>query len=169
MSGDLATPLLDQIENGVAAVEINGNHVVTMPIDVLPKGVTEGDVLRVTLEVRASTDMTWVVLSDPIPGGATLLGSGLGRDSAIAAQASDAAEQPAAWPSFVERGFDSYRAYYEYLPQGKSLVEYTVRLNTPGQFQLPPTRVEAMYQPDVFGVLPNNRPLDVQAGADDAR
>ena len=41
--------VVDQIENGVAAVEINGNHVVTMPIDVLPKGVNEGDVLRVTI------------------------------------------------------------------------------------------------------------------------
>ena len=41
--------VIDQIENGVAAVEINGNHVVTMPIDVLPKGVTEGYVLRVTI------------------------------------------------------------------------------------------------------------------------
>ncbi|MFC4199941.1 alpha-2-macroglobulin family protein [Candidimonas humi] len=130
---------------------------------------SRGDVYRVQIEVVAKTPGTWVVVNDPVPAGATILGSGLGRDSAIAAQPSDAAEQTAAWPSFVERGFDSYRAYYEYLPQGKSLVEYTVRLNTPGQFQLPPTRVEAMYQPDVFGVLPNNRPLDVQVGADDAR
>jgi len=47
--GSTSTWVIDQIENGVAAVEINGNHVVTMPIDVLPKGVTEGDVLRVTI------------------------------------------------------------------------------------------------------------------------
>ena len=41
--------VIDQIENGVAAVEINGNNVVTIPIDILPKGVREGDVLRVTI------------------------------------------------------------------------------------------------------------------------
>ncbi len=41
--------VIDQIENGVAAVEINGNNVVTMPIEALPKGVHEGDVLRVTI------------------------------------------------------------------------------------------------------------------------
>jgi hypothetical protein len=45
---------------------------------------SRGDVLRVRLEIDAQSDMTWVVLSDPVPGGATLLGSGLGRDSAIA-------------------------------------------------------------------------------------
>ena len=28
---------------------------------------TRGDVLRVTLEVQAKTDMTWVAISDPIP------------------------------------------------------------------------------------------------------
>ncbi|OWT53417.1 alpha-2-macroglobulin family protein [Candidimonas nitroreducens] len=130
---------------------------------------SRGDVYRVQIEVVSKTPGTWVVVNDPIPAGATILGSGLGRDSSIAAQPSNAAEETAAWPSFVERGFDAYRAYYEYFPQGKTLVEYTVRLNTPGQFRLPPTRVEAMYQPDVFGVLPNSRPLDVQASTDDGQ
>ncbi|MGH8796148.1 MAG: alpha-2-macroglobulin, partial [Caldimonas sp.] len=47
---------------------------------------SRGDVLRVRLEVDAQSDMTWVVVSDPVPAGATILGSGLGRDSAIAAR-----------------------------------------------------------------------------------
>ena len=29
-----------------------------------------------TLEINASTDMTWVAVTDPIPGGSTILGSG---------------------------------------------------------------------------------------------
>jgi uncharacterized protein YfaS (alpha-2-macroglobulin family) len=33
--------------------------------------------------------------------------------------------------------------------------EYLMRLNQPGEFRLPPTRVEAMYQPDVHGETPN--------------
>ena len=40
--------------------------------------------LRVRLEIDAQSDMTWVVVSDPVPGGATILGRGLGRDSQIA-------------------------------------------------------------------------------------
>jgi uncharacterized protein YfaS (alpha-2-macroglobulin family) len=30
-----------------------------------------------------------------------------------------------------------------------------VRLNNAGRFELPPTRVEAMYAPEMFGELPN--------------
>jgi uncharacterized protein YfaS (alpha-2-macroglobulin family) len=34
-------------------------------------------------------------------------------------------------------------------------VEYTLRLNQAGKFQLPPTRVEALYAPEMFGEIPN--------------
>ncbi|MGY4831782.1 alpha-2-macroglobulin family protein [Sphaerotilaceae bacterium SBD11-9] len=114
---------------------------------------SRGDVLRVRVEIDAQSDMTWVVLSDPVPGGATLLGSGLGRDSAIATGTER--REGTAWPAFEERSFEAFRSYYEYLPRGKHVVEYTVRLNNPGKFALPPTRVEAMYSPETFGELPN--------------
>ena len=120
---------------------------------------SRGDIMRVRLEVIAQADMTWVVVSDPVPGGATILGSGLGRDSAIAATAplpgADETAQSGAWPSYVERSFEAYRGYYELLPRGTHVVQYTVRLNNPGTFALPPTRVEAMYAPDSFGEAPN--------------
>ena len=115
-----------------------------------------GDVVRVRLEVNASADMTWVALSDPIPAGATILGSGLGRDSEVAQQGQGQASE-GAWPAFVERGQDSYRVYWDYLPKGVSVVEYTVRLNNAGDFALPPTRAEALYAPEMFGELPNAR------------
>ena len=60
-----------------------------------------------------------------------------------------------AWPAFEERSFEAFRSYYEYLPRGKHVVEYTVRLNNAGRFALPPTRVEAMYAPERFGEAPN--------------
>ena len=114
---------------------------------------SRGDVLRVRLEVDAQSDMTWVVVSDPLPGGATILGSGLGRDSAIATTGEKRAGT--AWPAFEERTFEAFRSYFEYLPRGKHAVEYTVRLNNPGKFALPPSRVEAMYAPESFGEIPN--------------
>ena len=60
-----------------------------------------------------------------------------------------------AWPAYEERGFEAFRAYYEYMPRGRHVVEYTVRLNNPGRFALPPSRVEAMYAPESFGEAPN--------------
>ena len=43
------------------------------------------------------------------------------------------------------------------MPKGKFSLEYTVRLNNDGAFQLPTTRVEAMYAPEMFGELPNDK------------
>ena len=118
-----------------------------------------GDLVRVRLEMQASADMTWVALTDPIPAGATILGSGLGRDSAIATQGEgqgkNAPDDAGRAPTFVERGQDSYRAYWSHLPPGTTRVEYTLRLNNAGQFALPPSRVEALYAPEMFGELPN--------------
>jgi uncharacterized protein YfaS (alpha-2-macroglobulin family) len=112
-----------------------------------------GDVARVRLDIDAQSDMTWVAVSDPIPAGATVLGRGLGGDSTLLARGERA--RGFVWPAFEERTFESFRAYYRYVPKGAFVVEYTVRLNNPGTFHLPPTRVEAMYVPEMFGELPN--------------
>ncbi len=119
----------------------------------VPGKTSRGDIWRVRLDINAATDMTWVAVSDPIPAGATVLGSGLGRDSAIATEGERASGR--GWLAFVERSFEAYRAYYEYLPQGTTSIEYTLRLNNVGQFAQPATRVEALYAPEVFGVAPN--------------
>jgi len=128
----------------------------------LPAGsYTRGDVLRITLEVNASADMTWAVITDPVPAGATILGSGLGRDSEIATK--DEKRDGDGWGAFEERSFESFRSYYEYLPKGIVKMEYTIRLNNVGEFSLPPTRVEAMYAPEMFGEAPNGK-VRVEAG-----
>jgi alpha-2-macroglobulin len=124
---------------------------------------TRGDVMRVRLEVEALADMSWVVFSDPVPAGATILGGGLGRDSAIATSRPSAGEKrdDFSWPVYEERALDAWRGYYEWLPRGKHIVEYTLRLNASGRFVLPPTRVEAMYAPESFAQSPNV-PFDVR-------
>jgi hypothetical protein len=114
---------------------------------------SRGDVLRIRLEIDALSDRTWVVVSDPVPAGATILGSGLGRDSAIAVRTER--REGSAWLAYEERGFEAWRSYFERMPRGKHVVEYTVRLNNPGRFALPPTRVEALYAPETFGEVPN--------------
>lgn len=122
----------------------------------LPAGsYTRGDVLRITLEVTASADMSWAVITDPVPGGATILGSGLGRDSEIATQGEK--REGDGWPAFEERSFASFRSYYQFLPKGTVKMAYTIRLNNVGDFALPPSRVEAMYAPEMFGEVPNAR------------
>ncbi|MGK5080345.1 alpha-2-macroglobulin family protein [Janthinobacterium sp. HLX7-2] len=114
---------------------------------------SRGDVYRVRLDLSAQADMSWVVVDDPIPASATVLGNGLGRDSPLLT----AGEKSTGWvwPTFEERAFDAFRAYYAFVPKGTWSVEYTVRLNNAGDFSLPATRIEAMYSPEMFGESPN--------------
>lgn len=112
---------------------------------------TAGDVVRIHLRMQAQSDIGWVVLDDPIPSGSTLLGRALGRDSSLAAEyGSDWT-----WATYAEFGADSYRAYYDRIYKGEWEAGYTLRLNQSGDFRLPPTRVEAMYAPEMFGMTPN--------------
>lgn len=128
------------------------------PVEQKVKGKwSVGDVYRVRLEIEAPSDMTWVVVADPIPAGATVLGSGLGNDSSLLTKGEK--QKGWSWGTYEERGFSGYRSYHEWMPRGSHQVEYTVRLNTAGTFQLPNTWVEAMYAPEMYAEAPNE---DVQ-------
>jgi uncharacterized protein YfaS (alpha-2-macroglobulin family) len=122
-----------------------------------PGAWSRGDVVRVHLTVDAQTDFSWVVVDDPIPAGASILGSGLGRDSQLLTQSERGGGDGWWCPcrAFTERTQLAYRDYFQYVPKGKVEVEYTLRLNQDGEFALPPTRVEAMYAPESFGELPH--------------
>ncbi|MGD9810653.1 MAG: alpha-2-macroglobulin [Sphingobium sp.] len=112
--------------------------------------LTQGDVIRVKLTVEASAERTWVVLSDPLPPGATVV-SDLGGQSALLSQGE---QSEGMWPAYIEKGKDAWRAYYDWLPRGTTSIEYTVRLNGAGHFTMPPARAEAMYSPSIRAQLP---------------
>ena len=113
--------------------------------------LTRGDVIKVRIEVTATAGRSWVVIADPVPPGATIVGNLGGQSQLLAAEAAGEGRQP----SYVERARDGWRGYYAWLPQGTHVAEYVVRLNVSGRFTLPPTRVEAMYTPAVSGAWPN--------------
>ncbi|MCK9687398.1 alpha-2-macroglobulin family protein [Scleromatobacter humisilvae] len=114
---------------------------------------SRGDVVRVHLDIDVQADATWVVVNDPVPGGAALLGTGLGNDDQISTGTEK--DDQRGWLAYQERSFEAFRAYYRYLPKGAFSIEYTMRLNNPGRFGMPQTRVEAMYAPEMFGESPN--------------
>ncbi|MGP1609597.1 MAG: alpha-2-macroglobulin, partial [Burkholderiales bacterium] len=91
--------------------------------------VSRGDVWRVRLTVESDQEMSWVVVNDPIPGGARILGEGDGRDSHIAdmGERDGATDEKLVWPAYVERTFSDWRAYYGYVPRGKFRIDYTLR------------------------------------------
>ena len=97
---------------------------------------TRGDVMRVRLDIDAQSDMTWVVVDDPVPAGATILGSGLGGQSELMQRTEGSSGW--AWPAFTERRFDAYRGYYRFVPKGAFSLEYTLK-STTGRIRLPST------------------------------
>jgi uncharacterized protein YfaS (alpha-2-macroglobulin family) len=113
---------------------------------------SKGDVMKIRIEIQADSDKTWVVLEDPIPSGSIHMGRGLARESKILSGAIN--QEQSVSPSFEERSFSHYRAYFEYLPQGSHVIEYSIQLNHPGNFLMPSSRIEAMYSPEVFSENP---------------
>ena len=140
-----------------------------------PGRLTRGDVLRVVLTVDASAERNWVVVNDPVPAGATIVGD-LGGQSKLLRQGEDTPGEKfgaliggkkyliesGAQPAYVERGRDAWRGYFSWVPAGRFVVSYTLRLNNPGRFSLPPSRVEAMYSPAIRAQVPN-APVEVGA------
>jgi len=113
------------------------------------------------------------VVSDPLPGSGSHVGGGAAPAESTpgaaepttangdAQDAIDEGDTAAATPLFVERAQEAFRAYFDLLPKGRTVVEHTLRVNQRGRFVLPPTRVEAMYAPEVYGEAPNS-PVEVQ-------
>jgi uncharacterized protein YfaS (alpha-2-macroglobulin family) len=132
--------------------------------------LTRGDVMKVTLTVDATAERNWVVLDDPIPAGATIVGD-LGGQSRILADQASAGDgvkfgavdgdgkgwevQAGVLPAYVERTDAAWRGYYAWVPRGRFQASYMVRLNGAGRFHLPPSKVEAMYTPSVRAMVPN--------------
>ncbi len=114
--------------------------------------LTRGDVVRVRLTIEAGAERAWVVVNDPIPAGASIVGDLGGQSALLAGQGGS---DGTATPSFIERRQDSFQAFYAFAPAGRFTVDYLLRLNGAGTFHLPPTRVEAMYAPEAFAMLPN--------------
>lgn len=118
-----------------------------------------GDVANIEMTVTANADQPWVVVRDPIPAGGTHLGTGLDGSSNLLDRVPKRNAPPTEiqdWPTeYEERSHANFVSYAAYLPRGKYRLNYRIRLNSAGEFKLPPSRVEAMYSPETFAEVPS--------------
>ncbi len=143
-----AVPLLQPLFNGYKMEK--SVSIVSQKI----KGwLTRGDVIKVRITVDASAERNWIVVNDPVPPGATIIGTLGGQSTILAAATAGGGE--GVQPDYVERGRDGWRGYFQWVPAGRFVVEYAMRLNGTGRFTLPPTRVEALYSPEIRAQVPN--------------
>ncbi|MCB0379452.1 MAG: hypothetical protein KDD33_13240, partial [Bdellovibrionales bacterium] len=96
-----------------------------------------GDLLQVEVSVTTPSAQPHVVLFDPIPSGANILSEGWGAFS------------------LAQKSYSGYQVYFAYLPAGTATVTYQYQLNNPGTYNVSPTRAEAVYEPGLFGEIPN--------------
>ncbi len=145
VSVSAAVPLAKPLAAGYRMIRqvavVQGRH---------PGRLTRGDVVKVTITVDASAERNWVVVDDPVPAGATIVGDLGGQSAMLGANGGEGVQ-----PSYVERGREAWRGYFAWVPRGRFSVSYTLRLNGAGRFGLPPSRVSAMYSPAIRAAVPN--------------
>ena len=141
-----AVPLIVPFASGFAV-----HRSVAAVSQAVPGIRSRGDVMKVRVDVTARAPVAWVAVNDPVPAGATILGGSLGGRSDLLAAGATTGLQP----TFVERRTEAVHAHYERLDRATVIYEYTLRLGSTGTFHLPPTRVEALYSPEMVALVPN--------------
>ncbi len=117
-------------------------------------GFRGGETYRVRLVVKTAQDRQFVALDDPLPAGLEALNTSLAT--------TQTRHETKTYRSWWKGGFhrsemrdDRVVAFADYLNSGSHSFTYLVRATTLGQFAVPPTKAEAMYEPEVFGRTEN--------------
>ncbi len=132
-----------------------------------PMQLQPGELVRVDLYLSLPAPRNFVVVDDPVPGGLEPVNRQLATASTVdAEQAKLTYAKHAFWYqhndwrsygysrwSFYHQELRHHAAqfYSEYLPAGRYHLSYVAQAIAPGEFIVLPTRVEEMYDPDVFG------------------
>ncbi|MBI5243753.1 MAG: hypothetical protein HY922_08735 [Elusimicrobia bacterium] len=118
------------------------------------KAFPPGSRAVVTLKVKTPQDRTFVAINDPVPAGFEIVDPTFaveGQESARILE--ERAKDNPYWGTFQrsENYDDRIQIFADYLTAGEHSYSYLVQAATPGAYRMPSTRVEQMYQPEVFG------------------
>lgn len=119
-------------------------------------GAAIGQNVRVRLTLVAPTDLYFVKVTDPLPGGAEAIDTSLKTSQQVATET----ELPFFggrggwgwwWFSHTELRDDHAALFASYLPAGTYEYTYLIRPSIAGVFQVMPAHVEQTYFPETFG------------------
>ena len=105
---------------------------------------SQSDLLEVRLTITADAATENVVICDLLPGGLEIEDERLATRSATFASTPENRQFS---PRAMEKRFDRFVAFGDFLSPGTAEVRYRVRATVRGKFALPPSQIEAMYQP----------------------
>jgi uncharacterized protein YfaS (alpha-2-macroglobulin family) len=123
--------------------------------------VTAGDLVVVDLLFESAEPRDQVVLDDPLPAGLSALDYDLDTTSQAKRDAQNAPRDPlkSLWLGTTYRTTASRRqvkddrvlTFFGHIEPGMYRVSYLARATSIGSFVTPPTRIQAMYSPEVYG------------------
>ncbi len=129
-----AVPLAAPLWNGYRMEKV------ITPISQRVKGrYSIGDVLKISIAIEATAERNWVVVNDPIPPGATVIGDMANQSQILGSQAKGGPGvkfraldadgklwqvQLGVLPAYIERGQTAWRGYFDWVPRGRFVTEY---------------------------------------------
>jgi len=116
-----------------------------------------GDLVRVTLHVESQEEQGYVVIDDPLP--AVL--EGINQEFATRAPRTGNTRGNW-WSNHSEMRADRALFFRDHLPAGNYKLRYLARVRAAGETIAPATKVEAMYQPNRYG-LSSSRKITTKA------
>ncbi len=123
--------------------------------------VKAGSLAVVTLDVVVPQETLFVAVDDPLPAGFEAVNATLLTESAEQQRTLDEAAQregvpQRSWEGFnhIEMHDNRVRLFADSLTAGAHTHRYLIRALTPGTFQVPGSKAEQMYAPEVFGRTP---------------
>ena len=102
----------------------------------------QGDRLRIRLTVTAERDAAYVLIEDTFPSGAEVTERGTADEDVDSSSGTRGAYF---YPDHVDVKDDHIAFFAKKLPQGKHVLEYNLRAQTPGTSRALPASVQAMY------------------------
>lgn len=99
-----------------------------------------GDRVRVRLTLDAPRDVSYVLIEDAFPAGCEVTERG---------NAGETIDDWDAWWSSTDVRDDRVAFFARHLKRGRHVIEYNLRAQTPGNYRVLPSMLQAMYAPDV--------------------
>ena len=107
--------------------------------------VNSGDIIEVNLMIKVNNNFEYMMFEDPKPAGCepVELRSGYAYGNGVC--------------SNMELRDEKVTFFATYLPKGTHSISYKLRAEIPGDFHQMPTKVTAMYVPEIWGIADENR------------
>jgi uncharacterized protein YfaS (alpha-2-macroglobulin family) len=121
--------------------------------DRFPSSLKAGENYMVTLTVVSPRDRRFVVVNDPLPAGCEVVQTQFETASAELSRILSLSQGSLSSTTFsaFEKYPDRVSLFADGLQAGEHTFQYLMRANQPGLYQMPASKAEEMYHPEIFG------------------